>query len=373
MRVTLDIQPALAQGGGIGRYTRELLRHLPDAAPDLDFSAFFFDFNRRGLPFPPPPARTLRPCRWCPGRIAQQLWKRLHAPPYPFFAGPADLYFFPNFIRPPMGRSRARTVVAIHDVSFLRLPETTEPKNLAWLRAGIAQSAKSADAIVTDSRFSASEIAETLSVPPSKIHPVLLGVAPPPPAPDPGDAARRRTRLGLLRPYLLMVSTIEPRKNIPFLVKVFEALRSFDGDLALVGGLGWKTGPILDAIARSPASSRIRLLSHIPDPDLDAVYAGASAFVFPSLYEGFGLPPLEAMARGTPVVAARNSSLPEVLGDAPLWIDGWDPAHWAASIQALLDSHSDLARLRAAGPLQASRFTWSSTAASTAALFRSLL
>lgn len=370
MRVCLDIQAALGQRAGVGRYARELARHLPAAAGEGDeVRGFCFDFSRKGTA-EAAPGLVVKACRWCPGRVAQQLWKRAGWPPYPAFAGEADVYHFPNFIRPPMGRSRAKTVVTIHDVSFLRMPETTEEKNLAWLRAGIFKTAREADAILTDSEFSAREICETLDVPPEKVSATWLGLPPLAEAEDGAEAARLRAEMGLTRPYLLMVGTLEPRKNIPFLVKVFEEMRGFDGDLALVGGLGWKTEPILEAIAGSKRTDRIKRLSHIPDAALAAAYAGASAFVFPSRYEGFGLPPLEAMARGTPVVCARNSSLPEVLGDAAEWVDGWDAREWAARVEAVVASDSRRAELRAAGLARAKLFRWEDTARKTWNVYR---
>lgn len=368
MKVCLDIQASLGQRAGVGRYVRELLAHLgPEAGAD-ELSAFYFDFKRTGLDAPPPGV-ALRACRWMPGRFAQAAWKRIGFPPFDWFAGQADLYHFPNFIRPPLTRGR-KSVVTIHDVSFLRMPETTEAKNLAWLSAGIRRTAEQADAILTDSRFSAREIVELLDVPEEKVFPVWCGLPQfgPPPAPE--AAARMRRALGLEKPYLLMVGTIEPRKNIPFLVKIYEALRDFDGDLVLVGGLGWKTGPTLRAIAESPRKEGIKLLKHIRDDQLSALYAGASAFVFPTRYEGFGFPPLEAMGRGTPVVAARNSSLPEVLGDAPEWVDGYDAEEWAQRIRDLLGDPERAARCRAAGLEQAAKFTWEETARRTWAVYR---
>lgn len=370
MKVCLDIQASLGQRAGVGRYVRELLAHLGAEAGTDELSAFYFDFKRTGLEAPPPGAE-LRACRWMPGRVAQAAWKRLGFPPFDWFAGAADLYHFPNFIRPPLSRGK-RSVVTIHDVSFLRMPETTEARNLAWLSAEIRQTAEKADAILTDSRFSAREICELLEVPPEKVFPVWLGVTPFGPPATEESVARMRRSLGLEKPYLLMVGTIEPRKNIPFLVKVYEALKEFDGDLVLAGGLGWKTGPALRAISESPRRGGIQLLKHLSDAQLSALYAGAAAFVFPTRYEGFGFPPLEAMGRGAPVVSARNSSLPEVLGDAAAWVEGYDAEEWARQLRAVLGDPARAARLRAAGFEQAKKFTWAETAQKTWAVYRQL-
>lgn len=370
MKVCLDIQAALGQRAGVGRYVRELLWHLGAEAGADALSAFYFDFKRTGLDAVPPGVE-MRACRWLPGRVAQAAWKRFGFPAYDKLAGPADLYHFPNFIRPPLSRGR-KSVVTIHDVSFLRMPETTEAKNLAWLRAEIHRTAEQADAILTDSRFSALEIRELLGVPEHKVFPVWLGLPEFGPPPSPEAVAQARKALGLEKPYLLMVGTIEPRKNVPFLVKVYEALKDFDGDLALAGGLGWKVGPALRAMADSPRRAGIRLLRHLDDARLSALYAGASAFVFPTRYEGFGFPPLEAMGRGAPVVAARNSSLPEVLGDAAEWVDGYDAGEWARKIRSVLGDPARAARLRTAGYAQAKKFTWAETAKQTWAVYRAL-
>jgi glycosyltransferase involved in cell wall biosynthesis len=371
MKVCLDIQASLGQRAGVGRYVRELLAHLGAEAGVDEIAAFYFDFKRTGLLGGVPAGVDLRACRWLPGRVAQAAWKRVGFPPYDWFAGGADLYHFPNFIRPPLSRGR-KSVVTIHDVSFLRMPETTEAKNLAWLSAEIHRTAKRADAILTDSQFSAREICELLQVTPEKVFPVWLGLPKfgPPPAPE--VVAQTRKTLGLEKPYLLMVGTIEPRKNIPFLIEVYEALKDFDGDLVLAGGLGWKTGATLRAISESPRRSGIRVLKHLDDAQLSALYAGAAAFVFPTRYEGFGFPPLEAMGRGAPVIAARNSSLPEVLGEAADWVDGFDAEEWAGKVRAVLGDSTRAARLRAAGLVQAKKFTWEETAKKTWEVYRQL-
>ena len=370
MKVCMDIQAALGQRAGVGRYVRELLGHLGAEAGADEIAAFYFDFKRTGLEAPPPGIR-MRACRWLPGRVAQAAWKRLGFPPYDWFAGAADLYHFPNFIRLPLARGK-KSVVTIHDVSFLRMPETTEAKNLAWLSAEIRRTAERADAILTVSRFSAREIVELLGAPAEKVFPVWLGLPDfgPPPSPEAAAAARRA--LGLERPYLLMVGTIEPRKNIPFLVKVYEALKDFDGELVLAGGPGWKMGETLRAISGSARRAGIRLLKRVDDAQLSALYAGAAAFVYPTRYEGFGFPPLEALGRGAPVVAARTSSLPEVLGDAAEWVDGYDAAEWAGKVRGVLGDPARAARLRAAGFARAATFTWAETARKTWDVYRRL-
>ncbi len=370
MKACVDLQAGLGQTGGIGRYVRELFRHLgAEAGEGESVEGFCFDFHRRWRGADWAKGGQVRACRWMPGRIAQAAWKRLHAPPYGWFAGEADVYHFPNFVRPPLGKGK-RSVVTIHDLSFLRMPETTEKKNLAWLMGEIQRTADTADAILTDSRFSAGEIRELLGVEEERIFPVWLGLDSFPPPPPEAEAAALRRGLGLERPYLLMVGTLEPRKNIPFLVGVFEELRDFDGDLALVGSLGWKTEGILSAIESSSRRDRIRRLGGIRDDQLAAVYAGAAAFVYPTRYEGFGFPPLEAMARGVPVVSARNSSLPEVLGDAPRWVDGFDAAEWAEAVREVLADAEGRAAMRRAGRAQAGRYTWRETARATWAVYR---
>ena len=369
MKVCLDIQPAVAQRAGVGRYVKALAERLGRFAAGDDLTLFHFDFRRRGIGFETPGARV-RAVGWAPGRLVQQAWKRFGAPPYDWFAGRADLYHFPNFIRPPL--ARGRSVVTVHDLSFVRFPEAAEPKNLAYLRARMDDTIRRADAILTDSKTIAAEIVEHYRVASDRVFAVRLGVEETlarPPAPDIADALRR---WGLERPYLLHVGTIEPRKNIGFLAEVFERLADFDGDLALAGGLGWRVGPILERLRRSPRAARIRQLGHVPDRDLPALYAGASVFVFPSLYEGFGFPPLEAMACETPVVSAPGGSLREVIGDGAELIEGYDAERWAARVRALLGDREQRAARIAAGRVCAARYRWDDTARRTWDIYRTV-
>ena len=368
MKVCVDIQAAVAQRAGVGRYTKCLAEALAATRrPGDELTLARLDFKRLGPPFPAPGAR-FKAVRFCPGRLAQYCWKTLGWPPYNLLAGRADVYHFPNFIIPPL--TRGRSVVTIHDASFIRHPEFAESRNLSYLNANIRRTAARADAILTDSRFSAREIIELLGAAPERVHAIPLGIAPPPAPPPPERMQALLQAAGVHRPYLLAVGTIEPRKNLAFLVEVFEAMKDFDGCLAVAGMPGWKFEPIMARMRASPRASRILLLGYQNDETLNALYAGAEALVFPSLYEGFGLPPLEAMARGTPVVASGIDVLREVLGTGALMIAGFDAGEWAKAIGGLLRDQEARARLSEDGRRQAARFTWETTARETWEIYR---
>jgi len=361
MRICVDIQSAVAQRAGVGRYTHKLVQHLgPLAAASGDeLRLFHFDFKRKGRPFPVEGA-TFEASRLLPGRVVQQAWKRFGMPAFDRFAGPADLYHFPNFVRPPL--RRGASVVTIHDLSFLKFPETMEEKNFRYQNAKIRQTVRDVDAIITDAAAIADEVSELLGVPRDRIHPIHLGLEFDAPTPE-QTAAFKRSR-NIERPYLLHLGTLEPRKNHLFLFDVFEALSAsdFDGDLLLAGMQGWKCEPILERIAANP---RIRYLEFVPDEDLPALYAGAEAFVFPSKYEGFGFPPLEAMSCGTPVVSSAAGSLAEVLGSAATVVNEFKVDAWTTAIKATLGSIPDAAWLE--------QYQWQQTAKKTWDLYQRLL
>lgn len=365
MKVCIDIQAALSQQAGVGRYVKSLVRSLGEGAGADSISLFYFDFMRRGIPFETPGA-SQKAVRWLPGRIAQKAWLNLGWPPFDLLAGAFDVYHFPNFLMPPL--RRGKTVVSIHDTVFLRMPETVESRNLRYLTAGIRATVARADAIITGSNFIAREIADLLGGDRSRIHAIHLGISDRF-SPAPADAVTRDLQsLSVTQPYLLAVGTIEPRKNIPFLVETFERMDKFRGQLVVAGMPGWKCGPIFERMRNSRRAADIRYLSYVTDSQLQSLYTGADLLVFPSLYEGFGFPPLEAMACGTPVLAAATGSLPEILGREAVLLEGFDADQWANAAIETAGNRSRAARAEA----HARSFSWTETARKTWEVYRKI-
>ena len=356
MRICLDYQPAVAQGAGIGRYTRMLARGLlPALAPEDSLRLFFCDFRRKAPPDPVPGAEA-RAFRLLPGAVMQKLWTKLGAPAFDRFSGPADVFHFTNFVARPV--RRGRVAVSIHDMSFERFPEFAEARNRAYLHANVARTVERADAVITDSEFSRREIEELLPASRGKVHATALGISPDfRPAP-PERVAEVRAKLGLERPFLLDVGTPEGY------------------DLVVAGAPGWRCEPIFARFAEAERRfpGRLHYVRYVPDGLLDALYTACSLFAIPSFYEGFGFPPLEAMACGAPVLSSDGGSLPEVLGGAAEIVRGFDADEWAAAALRLLREDPAARAERAiAGRAHAASFTWERCARETLAVYRSLV
>ena len=367
MRICIDIQSAIAQRAGVGRYTYQLVGHMAGQIAEDAISLFCFDFKGKGVPFDAPQADIQR-VRWCPGRAAQYAWKTLGWPPFDLFAGRFDVYHFPNFFLPPL--RHGRSVVTIHDVSFLRHPEFAEDKNLQFLTRHIRKTVERADAIITDSRFSANEIRDVLNVDEARLFPIHLGISPLFRPPDEQTQAATLARLGCERPYLLTVGTLEPRKNVPFLIELFERMTDFDGELVIAGMPGWKFEPIVERMQSSSRAADIRYLNFVPDADLPSLYAGAELFLLASRYEGFGFPPLEAMACGTPVVSSSGGSLAEVLGDSAVVLEGFEHDEWREAAERILADTGHRNALRTRGRHRAAGYDWAATAGKTLQVYR---
>ncbi len=377
MHVGIDFTAGVWQGAGIGRYTRELMGAVIAQGAGIRFTLFY----AAGFPGSPPPPYLADLQQLCashratravpiplPPRRLTQVWHRLRIPlPIEWLTGPLDILHAPDFVPPP---THARTLVTIHDLSYMVHPECAVPGVAAYLRAAVPRALKQASVIIADSESTRRDLHRLLNIAPDRVIVVYPGVDARfrPLPPDVCEPVRRR--LNLPRRFVLFVGTIEPRKN---LVRLLEAFARIDRAtlnhrcndelfLVIAGRRGWMYQPVFDAIDRLHVRDRVQLLDFVADSDLPVVYNLAQVFVYPSLYEGFGLPPLEALACGTPVVTSDNSSLLEVVGNAALLVRADDVEALSEGMICLLTDESLRDRLRRAGLEQARRFRWEASA-----------
>jgi glycosyltransferase involved in cell wall biosynthesis len=258
-------------------------------------------------------------------------------------------------------RGRFRRVVTIHDLIYKRFPEAHGGVKAIGMRVLVPLAARSSQRIITDSHATRDDLVELLGVPARKIDVVALAAAPPHATPTPEHELRARLELGERR-LLLTASAKRRHKNLMALLDA-HALLAADRPLLVLPGYATDHEAQLRAHASALGiAGDVRLLGWVSDADMEGLYAAAAAFVFPSLYEGFGLPVLEAMQRGVPVACSTSSALAEVAGDAALLFDARDPAAIALAVATILDDDGVVERLRARGRVQAARFSWQATA-----------
>lgn len=265
--------------------------------------------------------------------------------------------------------------VTLHDASVFDHPEWFRPSFAAWTRLSWKILAKRAQAIITVSEFSRARLKYHLGISEHKIHVIPNGVGKPfePQAKQSIDEARKKYNLN--KPYFLFVGTHEPRKNLRKLFDAFEKLNPSTHTLAIAGEGGKVFADSASQIAKSPQGGNptyIQFLSYVPDADLPALYAGASAVIVPSLYEGSGLTALEAMACGTPVIASNTTSFPEVTGDAALLINPQDSNELADAMKEIAENKIPANTLHERGLQRAAQFTWEESARKTQSLLESL-
>jgi glycosyltransferase involved in cell wall biosynthesis len=348
MRVGLDATPLLGNRTGVGRYTLSLLEAL--AVGDDELVATAFTFRGRDALAGAVPAGVRVAARPAPARALQELWARGEWPPVELLAGDVDVFHATNFVLPPL-RS-ARGVVTVHDLSYLHHPETVSTASARY-RTLVPRSLRRASVVLTPSAATAAAVQDAYDVRcPVVVTP--LGVGPQWAAAEPLDEAAR-SRLGLPPAYLLFVGTLEPRKDLPTLLAAHRLLPDAP-PLVLVGQAGW--GAQLDL-------SRCITPGYLGDDLLPGVVAGAAALVLPSLYEGFGLPVIEALSAGTPVVASDLPVLREVGGATAAYAEPGNPAAFAAAIAQVLDEPGDSAARRAHG----GAYTWARCAEATRAAY----
>ncbi|HEX2196662.1 MAG TPA: glycosyltransferase family 1 protein [Actinomycetota bacterium] len=351
MRVGYDAAPLLGARTGVGRYAGELAQALRERG--VEIVPFAVSWRAPG-------AAGIR--RWrVPARAARAAWRRWNRPPIERLTGDVDLVHATNFVLPAL--RRAPGVVTVHDLSFFR--DDTWPGG-HLLRALVPWSVARAAAVIVPTSAIATEVCDRLRVPEHKVHVTPEGVATVFfGAGALGEAAL--ARLGIPGPFVVAAGTIEPRKNLPTLLDAWRRVaRDLEGwTLVLAGPQGW--GPEL------PRTEGVLPIGWVGDETLPGLLAAAELFCYPSSYEGFGLPPLEAMAAGTPAIVGRYSAAEEVLGDAAVLVDPGDAGAFAEALRTLGSDASLRRSYVVAGKAQAAGYTWTRTAATTMAAYRSIL
>ena len=353
--------------GGIGTYVRQLLPALRSEDPQLDLSVFHSRFDGRV----PAELDGLRAVDLRLGiRQLYPLWNFAGRPALPRALREANLIHAPSPVAIPPVRDEQRLVVTVHDMAFSLFPRAYPPAWRLLHRVGFRRALRSAAAIVAVSRNTAADVVRLGEVNEQKVHVVPLAGSLPAGSDDPGATL---DRLGVPRPYVLFVGTLEPRKN---LVRLIRAYRRIAGQvrhsLVLAGPLGWRSQPILDELGRTEGG-RIVTTGRVSEPDLDALHRGADAFAYPSTYEGFGLPVLDAMTRGVPVVTSDTSSLPELVGDAAIQVTPGSTEAIATGLERVLTDETERARLSTAGRERAREYSWERTARETLEVYERVM
>ena len=377
-RIGIDVTSALTQGGGIGRYTRELVRALITLQSDNHYTLFSARAPRN-LPVPDPlpvgPNIDFHPA-FLEERWLYRIWYRLRLPfPVQIFTGGLELFHSPDFVLPPVAGD-IPTLLTVHDLSFLHFPQTFPPRLVSYLNSVVPWSVSRASHILADSLSTKKDLQKQWSVPGEKITVLYSGVSNDY-VPVTNTAVLKDVRriYGLEdTPYILSVGTVQPRKNYQMLIRAFVSVaEQFPHNLVIAGGKGWLDDDMMAEAQRHGIAHRVKFLGFVADQHLPALYSDASLFAFPTLYEGFGLPVLEAMACGVPAIISNSSSLPEVGGEAAMMLSPDSPAAWSEGIRTVLADPQRASDMIDKGFIQAGRFTWHKAAQDLLAIYASLL
>jgi len=383
MRVAINIEQLLQHApGGIGRYTVELVRGIKSQFPSdvvLPFTARhsitaikqayrIFGLDQTDISLPAVLA--------LPRPVLYDSWHLLQFPQLSWMAASldtCDLVHAPSSAVPPTGRKPL--VVTIHDAAFALFPETYPRRGRWFHRVGAEAAAQRARLVITGSHTAAEEIAQHTSIPMERIRVVPYGadhtLAT---LPEVADTRRRYNLTDY--PYVLWAGSLEPRKNVTTLLQAFAHFMDTSTQphhLVMAGPSGWLEKGLLPDDVRTRLAGRLHAVGRVSDGDLRSLYAGADVFAFPSLHEGFGLPVIEAMVQGTPVLCSDIGALREVAGDAALFVTSTDVEAWSYALSGLLNNPRERSRLTSVGRLRSQLFNWDATVRQTRAVYEEAL
>lgn len=371
MRIVIDAQPLLEPLAGIGRYAQSLLDAFSSLELEDDFSLFYgASLRPRRVRLPEFSNPRLKPAliRF-PGRVYRLLTEKMRVLPPSGFIGPCGLYHGLNYYVP---RGKFKKIVNIYDISFMLFPEHFTRERLRDIGGKAGVSAERADLVITGSHAAKEDIVDLMKLNEEKVRVVYNGVGKAFRPAGEKEKAELRKRKNLPEKFILYVGTIEPRKNLAALARAYGRVNPAGVKLVLAGGEGWLAGGLFEEIRKLNLGDRVVFTGYVPEEDLPALYSSALLFAYPSVYEGFGFPPLEAMACGTPVVAGNRSSLPEVIGDAGLCVDPENTGFLADALSSLLGDGKLRGLMAERGLERASGFTWEKCASETYRIYREL-
>ncbi|MEY2420468.1 MAG: hypothetical protein QOI95_535 [Acidimicrobiaceae bacterium] len=365
MRLGFDVTSLLDRRTGVGAFAGELLNRIARRG-DIDVVAYAVSWRGRDRLTDLVPGGVDVATRPSAAQPLRQLWRRSDWPPITWWTGKVDVVHGPNFVVPPSGG--AGELVTVHDLTFIRYPELCTRDTLQYpelIRRAVRRGAH----VHTVSDFVAAEVTDAFDVDDDRVHVVPNGVDPV----TTGDPLAGRRVAGGDR-YVLGLGTIEPRKDFPLLVDAFDILAADDPEVRLViaGQDGWGTEAFEAALARARHRDRVVRMGWVDDATRADLLAGATVFAYPSRYEGFGLPPLEAMTAGTPVVVTRTGALPQVLGDAAAFVEPGDSEALAAILADVLTDAAKRDALIDRGRERAAAYSWDACAQGVIHLYERL-